>query len=64
MSFVRGLMLRMPPPNLKLIENVKIKQIGLRIYPHKLFFFTEECKPSVYLSDTLAVLTEGAATYL
>ena len=64
MSFVRGLMLRMPPPNLKLIENVKIKQIGLRMFLHKLFLFHEECKPSVYLSDTLALLTEGAATYI
>ena len=62
MSFVRGLMFRMPPSNLKLIENVKQKQTGLRRYPHKLFFFNEECKPSVYLSDTLALLTEGAGT--
>ena len=35
MSFVRGLMLRMPPPNLKLIENVKIKPMGLRMKKKK-----------------------------
>ena len=64
MSFVRGLMLRMPPPNFKLIENVKTKQIGLRIFLHKLFLFNKECKPSLYLSDTLVLLTEGAGTYV
>ena len=57
-------MLRMPPPNFKLIENVKTKQIGLRIFLHKLFLFNKECKPSVYLSDTLVLLTEGAGTYV
>ena len=57
-------MLRMSLLNWKLIENVKTKQIGLRIFLHKLFLFNEECKPSVYLSDTLALLTEGAAAYL
>ena len=62
MSFVRGLMLRMPPPNLKLIENVKIKQIGLRIFWHKLFLFNEKCKPLMYLSDDLVLLIEGDGT--
>lgn len=41
------------------------KQIGLRIFWHKLFLVNEECKPSVYLLDTLALLlTEGAGTYV
>ena len=62
MSFVRSLMLRMSLLNWKLIENVKTKQIGLGIFLHKLFLFNKECKPSVHLSDVLALLTEGAGT--
>ena len=64
MSFVRSLMLRMSLLNWRLIENVKTKQIGLRIFLHKLFLFNKEWKPSVYLSDTLVLLTEGAGTYV
>lgn len=38
------------------------KQIGLRISWHQLFVFSEKCKPSVYLSNDLVLLTEGADT--
>ena len=55
-------MLRMSLLNWKLIENVKTKQIGLRIFWHKLFLFNEKCKPLVYLSDDLVLLIEGAGT--